>query len=78
MTQKTKATFNLGDKKVYKYNFLILPSVSITDYMTILSPLKFSGPGIDTTVGAVIDEYYVATEVIDSKRRRHLVQFTIN
>ena len=78
MTQVTKESFNSGDKTVYKYNFIKAPSEIISDYMTLLSPLCICGPGIDDTVGNIIDEYYVVTEVIDSKRRRHLIQFTIN
>ena len=78
MTQKTEDTFNLDSKKVYKYNFIKHPSETVSDYMVILSPLYINGPDLDDTLGNLIDEFYVTKEIIDSKRRKHLIQFTIN
>ena len=72
MTSKTKTTFNLNKKQVYKYNIVKIPTKKI-DHLNILNSIQLN----TTILNDRIDEYYYVEVKLDRKRTIHRFQFTI-
>ena len=73
MTEKTKDTFNLANKQVYKYNIVKKMNEKI-DKMALLNSIQINAD----TLNGQIDEFYYISKRLSPRLTIHQFQFTIN
>jgi len=73
MTEKTKETFNIANKEVYKYNIVKKRNEKI-DKMAVLNSIQINADSLN----GKIDEFYYISKRLSPRITIHQFQFTIN